>query len=177
MLWILNPPLITFHSFVNGPNIVYNIWNDEDWRRGQRRMYRMVGAGTSPLWHRGSLQYVKLSTGSTMPPMLLSHKKFARFFRRTTSPVKTCSFQCHNAAIPAVNVRRSSMHSSVFLGIAIPCLSYRRRAGVHITLHERTQTKADWTLLDPKKIKLGNDYIDISTARQFWAINLIWAAA
>ena len=46
---------------------------------------------------RLALQYVKLSAGSTMEQILLSHKKFARFFRRTKSSGKPCSFQCRKA--------------------------------------------------------------------------------
>ena len=78
-------------------------------------------------------------TGSTMPQYLLSHKKFARVFRRTKSRGQHAHFNAvteqYQCKLYYVNVR-IRLDCPSFLAIAS---LYLRRAGAHTILHERTQ--------------------------------------
>ena len=96
-----------------------------------------------------------------MPPMLLSHKKFARFSVAQRLGEKHAHFNAIlNAAIPAVNVRDSSLHSTYSVSQHCNPLSFlQEKGGVRITLHERTPTKP--IELCSSKYKVGNNFINI----------------
>ena len=80
----------------------------------------------------------------------------------------------HCTPVYYMNVRISLVHcGSIFM----PLQSDRRRASARIILHERTQIKP----IELKKIRQSGSFhrycFTFQHHPQFWAINLIWAAA
>ena len=119
-----------FSQFFKGPNIGYNIWNDEDSRRGQRRMYRMEGRAQihCDTEARSNMSNYALAAQWHQCCYLTRNSPYFSVAQRLGE--KHAHFNAIlNAAIPAVNVRDSSLHSTSSVSQHCNPLSFLQEKG------------------------------------------------